>query len=390
MSDNFISALRQIFEFSGVAAIITDENLKVIWRNKLSKPIPGESRNDMSFVFGGDPPETGLKHVSSGGLVYSFNVLKAEKPSDKKIFYIFELVHTEKLDNILSCPAVRDFISFICMRIRESLGNITLFTDDIFNEISIGCPDYKEITDRLNGIDRNIMMLAKEIVAPEQFYVLLDSDGGDMTLSLEDEISKCAESVKNILGKKIRVAEDYDKNICFRMEKSSFETVIAGMTAECCETELMPERLLFSTRRSGDGRAEISVMSINTDGGKNTKYDAETGGRAKKMKLNRHMFFEYVCSLMQKKYGAIFTRTEMPNGLMYKMELDVIPAGVPSIALTKAGYSIKSERFSTMALSLAYFRPDDRYYFVPVERIDDALEKENEQRKEIKNEQNQF
>lgn len=382
MSDNFISALRQIFELSGIAVTITDEKLNVIWRNMLSKPISGEDRDSMRFIFGEDTPKTGMVHKTVDGVVYSFNVMKAEDASDKKCCYIFELVHTEKLENILSSPVVRDFISFICVRIRETLGNVTFFADDIYNEISIGCPDLKGITDDLNKIDRNIMMLAREIIQPEQLYVLLDSEDSEVTLSLDDEMRKIVSDAKKVFGRKIRVTEDYDENIYFRMERSTFEAVIAGMAEECCGTELAPERFVFSAKRTGGGRAEISVMSINTSGAKNGGYEKEIGNRLESMKLNSRMFFEYICDILREKCGAVFTKTARSDGLLFKMELDVIPAGVPSIAMNRTNYLLSSERFGTMPLALAYFRTNERYCYIPVEVIDDAIEEEKEKRKE--------
>lgn len=391
MSDNFISALRQIFELSGIAVTITDENLDVIWRNKLAKPakpVYRENRESMRFVFGEDTPKTGMIHKTADGVVYSFNVMKTEDASDKKSYYIFELVRSEKLDNILASPPVRDFIAFICVRIRETLGNITFFADDIFNEISIGCPDFKGITDDLNKIDRNIMMLAREIIQPEQLYFLLDGEDAEITLSLDDEMRKTVSDARKVFGRKIRVSEDYDENIYFRMERSTFETLIAGMTEECCGGELSPERFVFSAKRKDSGRAEISVMSINTSGKKNGSYEEEVRGNIEKLNLNNHMFFEYICDILRKRCGAVFTKTTRSDGLLYKMEFDVIPAGVPSIAMNRTYYGLASERFSTMAMSLAYFRSDERYYYVPTEVIDDAIEEEKERK--IINEKKNF
>ncbi|MDE5859675.1 MAG: hypothetical protein K2H23_04740, partial [Oscillospiraceae bacterium] len=382
MSDNFISSLKQIFEFSGIAVTITDENLDVIWRNKLSKPISRKSRDNLSSVFGEGAPKTGIVHKTVDGIVYSFNVMKTEDASDKKVYYVIEIVRTEKLENIISSPVVREFISFICVRIRETLGNITFFSDDIFNEISIGCPDFKGITDDLNRIDKNIMMLAKEIVNPEQLYVLLDSDGSEVTLSLDDEMRKIVSDAKKVFGRKIRVSEDYDENIYFRMERSTFETVIAGMTEECCGGELFPERFIFSAKRTAADRAEISVMSINTSGAKNDRYETSVRDNLESMNIDHRMFFEYICEVLRKKCGAVFTKKAVSDGLLFTMEFNVIPSGVLSIAMNRPLYNVSNERFSTMAMMLAYFHTGERYYYVPTEVIDDAIEEEQERRKE--------
>lgn len=359
MSGNLISTFKSIYDKSGLPAAIADEKLHVIWKNKISGSVFSDS-SSLLDIFGGKIPDTGLVNTISGSDLCSFNVLKAEDRVENRLYYIVELVRSERIINILNTPAIRDYISYLCAKIRDAAGTVSNSTDEIYDAVSCGIFNGEDITERLNIIDESIMSITKEIVQPDQFYFLMDMNEKEATLSLDNEMQHAVNSARASLGKIVEVTYNCDKNIFFRMDRSTFETVIAGMAAKCCGMEFLPETLVFSAKRIRDGRAEVSVMSVssecrNNNIRSNAVYGADLRG------INSDLFFDYICEILCSRFGAVFTKAEMPNGFLFKMEFDVISQGVPSIAMTSAEYAIGRGRFGIMPLMLADFPALKRY-----------------------------
>ena len=366
MSGNFISILKSIYEKSGIPVAVADSRFRIIWKNKTSGTVftEGESLLD---IFEGTIPDTGLVSAYMGDSLCSFNVLKAEDKTENELYYIAELVRSEGLVKIMNTPAIRNYISFICAKIKNAAGAVSNSMDEIYDSISCGLYDGEMITERLNIIDENIMSVAKEIVMPDQFYALMDMDEMDqITLSMESEIKRAVSSIESNIGKAVKITSSCERSIFFRMDRGTFETIIAGMTEQCCSAGLYPESLVYSVNRIGDDRAELSVMSVSPENRLNTVRSGEIIG-AELRKIKNNLFFEYICDLLCTKFGMVFTKSEMPNGYLFKMEFDVITRGVPCIAMIPADYSIGRGRFGTIPLMLADFPVSERYKFYDID-----------------------
>ena len=164
-----ISVLKSVYDRSGLPVAITDGQLSVIWKNKTSSPIFSEGEQ-LIGLFGGKIPDTGITNTISKGSLYSFNILKAEDRSENGLYFVIELVHSEKIINILNTPAVKDYILYLCSKIKNMAGMISNSADEIYDAISCGLFDGEMITDRLNVIDDGIMSITKEVIQPDQFY----------------------------------------------------------------------------------------------------------------------------------------------------------------------------------------------------------------------------
>ena len=273
--------------------------------------------------------------------------------------------------NFMDDPDVRDFVTYLCAKIRLALENITRTADDLFDAASIGDINLEKITDGLNLIDRSIMSVAKEVIQPEQFYAMLDSSGKEAVLSMSDELQSIVGEIREFLGGTVTVTGECPPNICFRMNRLVFRSVVAEMTAECCSSELYPDLLVYAVKRTDDNRAELTVRSINTNGNSNTAYDfapreADIRG------INRHVYFDKVCSVLGERYDASFSRTEQPDGILYKMEIEVFPKGKTPISMKTSDYlSEEEQRFGVVPMSLADFYHNERYYYIDPSRIDD-------------------
>lgn len=367
MSDNFILSLQQIFESSGITVTITDENFDTVWSNRPVVTDRDSGSGNMRSIFGSENSKTGMVYATSDGIVYSYNIIKTENAADGKVYYIMELTHKEKLTDAFTNSAVRSFISFICVRIRKTFVNISSCSDNIFDGISKGVANLPEITKNLNRIDESIMALAREVVQPEMLYWLIDSDEyEDDVRSLDHDLERLAFSAQRTLGSKIKVKESCEKNIYFRMDKSVFEAIISGMTAECCASELIPEVFEFSAKRVDSTKAEIVIKSVNISGEKNNKYERDMVSTFESMRLNPDLIFGYVREFVSRKYGAVFKKDPRADGLTFRMELNILPEGFQGVSMNQKEFLFEEgETVNSMALSLAYFHAKKKYIYTP-------------------------
>lgn len=370
MADSFINTLKQLYLNAPIPVVIAGEDMNVLWRNprsELSSDIPEESVL-RDYLDAGQTP--GLIRRTSGNIVYCFNVFKTEDPDEKNIYYIIETVDAKNRADSIDNPDVRSFVTYLCSKIRTALQNITHTADKIFDSVSVGDINGEQITDGLNLIDRSIMSVAKEVIQPEQLYLLLDSDGRTSVLSMSDELMSIIGEIRSLFGAAVTVTGECPQNIRFRMNRMVFRSVIAEMTAECCSSELFPDLLVYAVKRTDADHAEISVRSVNTSGNSNTAYDFSPR-EADIRGINRHVFFDHVCGVLSERNGAVFSRTVLPDGILYKMELEVFPKGSSPIAMTAPdSFSEEECRFRAVALSLADFCHSDRYHYIDPDRID--------------------
>lgn len=361
MSSSVISALKNIYDRSGLPAVITDSKLCIIWKNKISSSLFSENEQLLE-LFGGKTPRSGIKNIVAGDELYSFNILRTDDRSENGSYYVIELVRSEKIKNILNTPAIKDYILFICAKIKNMAGTISNSADEIYDSVSCGLFDGEAITERLNIIDKGIMSITKEVIPPDQFYSLIDMKEKAVTLSLDNELRRAADEASETFGKKVKITCDCEKNIFFRMDRSLFETVIAGMTSDCCSM-IFPDMLIFSSERTADNRASISVTSLDPQ----KRSRNEEISEAALQSPNRNLFFEYICDIFCSKYGAVFTRTELPDGYLFKMEIDIISKNESCIAMTSSEYSIGKGHFGNMPLMLADCYPLKRYVFYDID-----------------------
>lgn len=363
MSASVISALKNIYDRSGLPAAITDNKLCIIWKNRVSSPLFNENKQLLE-IFGGRLPVSGLTNIVAGEELYSFNILKTDDHTDSSVYYVIEIVRSEKIKNILNTPAIKDYILYICAKIKNMAGTVTNSADEIYDAVSCGLFDGAMITERLNTIDEGMMSITKEVIPPDQFYSLVDMKEKEVTLSMDNELRRAADEASDTLGKKVKITCDCEKNIFFRMDRSLFETVIAGMTADCCSM-VFPDMLIFSAERTADNRALISVTSL--DPRKRNVSRNEKISEAPLQNPDRNMFFDYICDICCSKFGAVFTRTELPDGYLFKMEINILSKGEACIAMTSSEYSMGKGHFGKMALMLADCGPMKRYVFYDID-----------------------
>ncbi|MCH5194743.1 MAG: hypothetical protein J1F11_12340 [Oscillospiraceae bacterium] len=281
--------------------------------------------------------------------------------------------------NFMEDPDVKNFVTYICAKIRIALGAITSTADELFDAVSVGDINAERITDGLNQIDRSIMSVAKEIVLPEQLYAMLEEQSRAAVISVSDELESIIGEFRDFFDTSVTVTGECPQNIYFRMDRHVFRTVLAEMTAECCSSELYPDMIVYAVRRTDENRAELTVRSINTSGNSNTAYDF-TPREADIRGIDRHVFFESMCSLLNERYDAVFSHTVQEDGILYKMELEVFPKGSSPIAMrTLNHYSEEEKRFGSIPLALADFCHKDRYHYIDPVRIDEASERDTEE-----------
>ena len=346
--------------------MFADSGFCVTWRNRLAVPLFSEGEC-LPDAFENASFREGVMNAYKGDAVYSINVVRLEESDEKGSEYLVEFLHTDSMIRILNTPGIRDYIYFVCAKIKDAAGVVTNSLDEIYDAVSCGLYDGRMITERLNIIDENIMSLTKEIVMPDQFYALMDMDGKNRaTLAMDRELQRLVSVIDSEIGKAVKVTSKCERGIFFRMDPMMFRTIVMGMTECCCTGSIYPEMLVYSVSRVSEGRAEISVTSVSPESRPN-RIRRQPLLDAELRSIRRGIFFDYICELVCSEFGADFTKTEMPNGFSFRMEFDIISGSEPRIAMESAGFNVGKDRFDMELLMLADIPVRKRYVFYDID-----------------------
>lgn len=324
--------LKKEYSASGVPTVIADEELNILWKNNAEGSVL-EAAEGAAFIFDGGFPDTGLTFKEINGEVCTFNVIKTEDSENDKYYYIIELIGLRGIGGSVPAEAVRRYIGHICSRIRAAAGNITSVTDRLFGDISSGGLNAGRIAEGFDLIYESAARLEREAFYPERIYDLIDPEKPDDIIILDKEMTAVVSGIKSSLNgrndSEVRISEDYDKEIFFRMNTDSFETALVSMTAECCGEgrcrDCGPERIIFSARRSGRDRAEVTVMSL--DIGRKGVPKGREGSRVSERGFNKKLLAEYIYDVLGLKNGARFSKENIPGGFVFRMNIETLPRG---------------------------------------------------------------
>lgn len=364
---DFFTVLKQIYGASGIQTAITDENLNVLWKNPLAESSRGPlSGDNLSRLFENGVPVSGAVFCTEGETIHRINVLKAKNADEPSAFYIIELLGSDELKVLLTSPHIKSYMTYLCARIRDSVGMIAVSADEIESAAAVFGAGCGEVADQLNAINKGLMLILREVINPEQLYYVLDPCCNDVTICVADEIAQAASDAKHALGRSVKVSYTSEKGIYTRMNRSVFETIISDMALECCCGKLYPDELVFNGRivRSADpgkkDRTAITVKSVNRSGKENTPSKFE------KDKKGSKLYFNYLCTVLCEKYGAEFTRSELENGCLCSITLDTVGLD-RKIVMSSSKFAIRSDRFTAMTLSLAERHLEKRYKLINID-----------------------
>lgn len=376
MTADLFTMLKQLYGASGIPAAIADEGLNILWRNP-----PAETRHDPLFcdnascLFENGAPAAGLAFCTEGETVHRFNVLKAADTDadEPAVYYVIEHLGSDELKALLSSPRVKAYITYLCARIRDSVGMIAISADEIDAAAAVFGSGCGEVADQLNTINKGLMLILREVINPEQLYYVLDPCCDDVTICVADEIARAASDAKRALGKSVKVTYTSEKGVYTRMNRGVFETIISDMALECCCGRFYPDNLVFNCKTvrnsdpNGKDRIVITVKSVNNSGKENVPSKFE------KDKKGSRLYFDYLCTVMCEKYGAEFTRKELENGNLCSITLNSV--GLERhIVMNSSGLAFRPARFSPMTLSLAERHIEERYRLVNIDSHDKETE----------------
>ncbi|MDE6595087.1 MAG: hypothetical protein K2K44_03670 [Oscillospiraceae bacterium] len=338
---DIIYKLKKEYSASGVPTVIADEELNILWKNNTSvsdRDIGHYLVESADFVFDGGVPDTGLTVKEINGEICTFNIIKTEDAENGKRYYIIELIGSRSFGGSVSAETVRGYVGYICSRIRAAAGKIASVTDRLFGDISSGGLNAGRISEGFDLIHESIARLERETFYPERIYSLTDPEKPDDIIILDKEMTAVVSGIKSFLndrnGSTVRISEDYDREIFFRMNTDSFETAVASMAAECCGDGrgfgCVPERIIFSTRRSGRDRAEIAVMSLHI--GKKDDAAGSPHERIEESSFNKKLLAEYIYDVLSLKNGVRFSKENIPGGFVFRMNIEALPRGASVFA----------------------------------------------------------
>ncbi len=367
MTSDMITALEQLYSASGVPAAIADSDLNIIWRNSSADSGRSPLKNEnAAFIFkgcGGSPSEGTVSTADENGVILRFNVMKTVLPGKKDCIYVIEHIGSDDFKDLICSPDIKNYMTYLCARIRDSAGKIAISADEIDSIVSSFGTGNEDISNCLNDIYQGLLLILREVVNPEQLYYILDPYCDDSTVSVEDELKLAVSDAEKALGSSCSVSLKTEGNIYTRMNRSVFETITADMASECCSGRTYPDKLVFSAKKTAPDRALISVRSFNSENQKNIAPEFETAN-------GRKLYFDYLCNVMCEKYGAVFTKKELPDGFCVEMEINVLRSEM-EIVKNASKYALRNERFCAMALCLAENCFEKRYKNIDIDSLQD-------------------
>ncbi|MBQ5319874.1 MAG: hypothetical protein J6K17_12335 [Oscillospiraceae bacterium] len=350
MELDIINLLKQLYGAADLPVAAADAKLDIIWKNQLAEDSDIFKEASASFLAENEFPN-GITSVRIDNDFHLFNIIKY---SADEICFIIEYLGP---DSSRCVSYMENYFGFLCARIRESAGQITMASDDINSSVKAGDMN---VANSLNRINRNVMLLLNEAVVPEQIYYLLSPYCKDAAVNVADEVAVAVSDAEYTFGRNTEVWQNSDNDIYAEINRTVLETVLACMTAACCNGELFPEKLDFRVERIDEGHAFISVHSINLSGKKNITSNLSL--------LKTADFFTdtFFADLLRTKYGAEFEKINHSDGIECIMKFDILPI---QNGIVKSGskFGIHEQRFSPMAVMLSEKHCSEHYKNIKME-----------------------
>lgn len=346
MKSRALNFIKQLYGTTSTPVAAADENFNILWKNSAAEALDFFNCDRDFFEHINDIDE-GVKKFFLNGEYHICNVIKFV--SDE-IRFIVEYIGK---DTSCDISHMRDYFSFLCTRLRESASQISMAADDIDVLVKNGDAN---VASPLNKINRNVMLLLKEAVVPENVFYAAASECRDEPINLAHAVALSAEDAQDTLGRTSDVWQNDVDNVCAAVNASVFESVIAYMTVQVCCGELYPEKLEFKVERDSENekRGRISVRGICLSGKKNTPFMLEH--------MKKNEFFTDVSfrKILAQKYGMSFETKHYSDGIECIMQLDVLP-GTNRVVKNEKCMIIRQKRFSPMAISLSEKHCAERY-----------------------------
>ena len=344
--------VKQLYGAASIPVAAADEKFSIIWKNSAAETSELFD-DDHVFVGRDDEAAEGIKSVFLNGAYHLFNIIKC---AAEDICFIIEYVGRDTSRDI---SYMKDYFSFLCTRLRESASQISMAADDIDLFVKSGDTN---IASPLNRINRNVMLLLKEVVIPENIFYASAPECRDEPINLAHEVAASASDAQTVLGRWSEVWQNSVDNVCAAVNASVFEAAVACMTVQACCGEPYPEKLEFAVERDSENeeRGIVSVRSVCLSGKSNNPF------RLEPMKKNDFFTDVVFREILAEKYGMSFETEYYPDGIECIMYLDVLPEE-KGIVQSQKGIMVRQERFSSMAVSLSEKHCAEHYKNIKME-----------------------
>ena len=346
MENSASGMIRRIYGTSAVPVAAADAAFRVLWKNAAAEASGFFDGNKLLFTGCGEFSE-GMKSVLIDGRPHIFNIIKCEAD---EYFCIIEYVGRDTRHDISD---MKDYFSFLCARLRESASQISMAADDI--DMCVKNND-TNVASSLNRINRNVMLLLKEVLVPENIFYASASECRDEPINLAHAVAVSAGDAETALGRQSEIWQNETDDVCASVNSSVFEAIIAQMTAQVCGGEFYPDRVEFNVGRydNDSGRGYVSVRSVCLSGKRNRLFTLEH------MKQNEFFTDNVLKGVLNEKYGMSFEMIKHTDGSECVMSMNVIPDTMV-IVKTDRGISFRQERFTSMSAALSEKHCAERY-----------------------------
>lgn len=348
MENSTSDMIKQIYGTSVTPVVTVDTNFHILWKNSAAEAC--------DFFNGASIAEktafsVGTNSVCINGEHYLFNVIAL---TAGETGFIVEYIGKDTSHDV---AYMKSYFSFLCTRLRDSASQISMAADDIDMLVKQG---NQNVAASLNRINRNVMLLLKEAIVPEN--IIYASECRDESINLAYMLANSAADAENVLGKNTDIWQNAVDDVCAVINANVFEAIVAYMTAQVCGGAFYPEKVEFSVERNKENeeRGFVTVRSSCLTGRKNNPFTLEC--------MKQGDFFTDILfkDVLRKKYGISFETDDSENSRECIMRLDVLPKN-RIIVRTDKKASLRQERFTDMSAALSERQCAEHYIDIVME-----------------------
>lgn len=352
MVNREFNVLKDIYSEALIPVVISDSDCSIIWKNDEFKRQNNDKIKNIGELLGCIPEKSGLYFSQDDKKIIKYNVIISKKYE----FIITEQVQSENLSNVLNIPIVKEYLTYVFSKIRNTVNSVSVATDEVYATLIKSGFEGNNTTDCLNIIDGNMLELLSEIIDPELIIGLAGSNHEDKTICISEVVEKTANDAKKLLEKNIKVNTEIEPAVYARMSRTAFDIILSDMTYKCLNTEYYPESVIYQLKRGDNNTIKISVSVENGSKIVNKNYMPPSSRIYKK-----DIFFNYVCDYFCERYNGEFTKLCANDGCSYRIDMTAIPDSHFSISMP-FGYENASSRFSPLALRLSAYCTENKRF----------------------------
>ncbi len=245
--------LKQIYSNSAISVGVIDTFNNELWGNtEFNRLFNIKNDTDNAILLSEFQIKMGSYVKIINEAAYSVNIIPLNG------YDIVEVMPTASFEEVFSLPEARDFLQFVFLQIRTSVGEIAKNTDEIFDEINKNKSlNSVLLSNKLNNVDIIGQRLLAGILDAEQATRLSMPDFSGEIFNVAKAVTNVAETLCANLEKFVDIQLYISPEIYAVMNATIFELLLADILGKCCSNRFCPDTIMLSLSKTADTHATL-------------------------------------------------------------------------------------------------------------------------------------